>query len=55
MVLGILPVPGRRTNLDNSRAWPAGFWWVRVRVVSIFSLVSHFSLPSLALSRPNRD
>ena len=50
-VLGKLPVPGRPTNLDYSRAWP-----IVLAVgagggcLNNFSLIYHFSILSLSLS-----
>ena len=49
-VLGKLPVPGRLTNLDDSRAWAycacSRCGW---GCLDIFSLVYHFSLLSPSL------
>ena len=48
MVLGKLPVPGRPTNLDNSRQGPTALA-VDAGGLDIFSLIYHFSFlcPSL--------
>ena len=54
MVLGKLPVPGRPTNLDKSRARAVG---AGGGCLDIFSLVYHFFFLSLSLSgrRPDID
>ena len=55
MVLGKLPVPGRLTNLDYSRA--RAYCACSRCVGDILSLVYHFSLlsPSLSGRRPDID
>ena len=60
MVLGKVPVPGRLTNLDESRTSDKGLFclqWVRVGVVWTFILSSIISLFFLPLSgrRPDID
>ena len=52
MVLGKLPVPGRPTNLDESRAraYCACSRYGRGLFGPFFSLVYHFSFLSLSLS-----
>ena len=51
MVLGKLPVPGRPTNLDDSRAraYTALAVGAGGGCLGIFSLIYHFSLPSPSL------
>ena len=50
MVLGKLPVPGRPTDLDYSRAWAyCTFSRCGGGCLDIFSLVYHFSFPSPSL------
>ena len=57
MVLGKLPVPGRPTNLDNSRATAlavgAGWGWLEV-VSFLSSVISFFFLPLFG-RRPDID
>ena len=56
-MLGKLPVPGRPTNMDYSRARAYCAQWVRVGVVWTFLLSSVISLFFLSLSgrRPDID
>ena len=50
MMLGKLPVPGRPTDLDNSRAWACcACSRCRLGLFGHFSLVYHFSLLSPSL------
>ena len=50
MVLGKLTVPGRLTNLNYNREWPAVLTvGAGDGCLGIFSLIYHFSFPSPSL------